>query len=227
MNVKRSMDMQVSWIDADRIKALVAQLAPLETCVEQAPGVVEIDTTPQTLPGNAAEAWGFAMDWTEPSLKPAPAAAITETVSNESVQPEPQAEQEEETDDDVNHLPLHNPAAALPLSRIRDKLRAIRQRAAEAGILTRTSEVAPPEPLAEKTTTLSASLDHGCDGAAEADNCKQEAAPADTLKMEPESAAITPQTPAFDIPPGSRDVRLAAFAGWARQVQKPVWCFPP
>ncbi len=209
--------MQVSWIDADRIKALVAQLAPLETCAEEAPGVVEIDTTPQTLPGNAAEAWGFAMDWTEPVLKPAPAAAMTLTVSTESVRPEPQAEIEDETDDDGHGHPLHNPAAALPLSRIRDKLRAIRQRATEAGILTRPSEMPPPETSAE-TTTASDPLDQSGGDAADSGTCEEEAAPDTSTNMEPAFTAAPPQTPPFDIPHGSRDVRLAAFAGWARQV---------
>jgi len=211
------MAMQVSWIDADRIKALVAQLAPLDTCVEGAPGVVEIDTTPQTLPGNVADAWGFAMDWTESVLKPAPAAAMTEAVSAASVQPEPQAEIEDEMDDDGHGHTLHNPAAALPLSRIRDKLRAIRQRATDAGILTRTSEMTQPEPSAE-TTTPSAPLDQGSGDSAESGSCKDEAAPDALTKMDPECAAVPPQTPPFDIPRGSRDVRLAAFASWARQV---------
>ena len=209
--------MQVSWIDADRIKALVAQLAPLDTCVEGAPGVVEIDTTPQTLPGNAADAWGFAMDWTEPVLNPAPAAAKINTVSAESVRPVPQAEIEDETDGDGHGHPLHNPAAALPLSRIRDKLRAIRQRATEAGILTRTIDIPPPEPLAE-TTTASSPLDQGGGYAAGSGTSEEEAAPDTPMNMEPAFTAAPPQTPPFDIPHGSRDVRLAAFASWARQV---------
>jgi len=211
------MAMQVSWIDSDRIKALVAQLAPLDTCVEDAPGVVEIDTTPQTVPGNAADAWGFAMDWTEPVLKPVPAAAMTATVSAEAVQPDPQAEIEDVTDDDGHGHPLHNPAAALPLSRIRDKLRAIRQRATDAGILTRTSEMAPPEP-SPGTTTASAPLDQGGGDVAASGTREEEDAHDGATKMEPAFTAASPQTPPFDIPHGSRDVRLAAFASWARQV---------
>ncbi len=210
--------MQVSWIDADRIKALVAQLAPLDTCVEGAPGVVEIDTTPLKVPGNTADTWGFAMDWTEPVLKPAPAAAMTVAVSAESLQPELQAEiEEDETDDDEHGHPLHNPAAALPLSRIRDKLRAIRQRATDAGILTRTSEMVQPEP-SPGITTASTPLDQGGGDAAESSTCKEEPAPDAPTKMDPKFAAAPLQTPPFDIPHGSRDVRLAAFAGWARQV---------
>ncbi|MCF7786664.1 MAG: hypothetical protein K9N47_11120 [Prosthecobacter sp.] len=205
------MAMQVSWIDAERIKALVAQIAPQEACVEETPGLVEIDTTPETLPGNAAEAWGFAMDWLEPSVSPAPAAALTEAFSDESELP---AEMEDEADDDAHGQSLPNAAAALPLSRIRGKLRAIRQRATDAGILTRMSEVALLEPASQEKISVSAPVAEETGDAAEADACKDEAA----ADMEPEFSAVPPQTPVFEVPQGSREVRLAAFAGWARQV---------
>ena len=180
------MAMQVSWIDAERIKELVAQIAPLETCAEHTPGTVELDTTPEPLLGTDPESWGFAMDWVEPDVRLEPAASEMAEIPAESGRLDAPEETADDSDNDGHDPPLHNPAAALPLSRIRDKLRAIRQRATEAGILTRPSEVVPME--AARTDA--------------------------TAKMEP---AITP-TPAFDIPPGSREVRLAAFAGWARQV---------
>lgn len=203
--------MQVSWIDAERIKALVAQIAPQEASVEETSGFIEIDTTPESLPSNAAEAWGFAMDWQEPSLKPEPAVAEAETLADE---PAPPAAMEDETDDDEHGLPIPNPAAALPLSRIRDKLRAIRQRASDAGILTRMSESVPVEPPAKERITACDPLHDGCDDAEAAKFCHEEASD-DTV---PEFTAVFPQTDAFEIPPGSRDVRLAAFASWARQV---------
>lgn len=206
------MAMQVSWIDAERIKALVAQIAPQEAGVEETSGLIEIDTTPESLPRNAAEAWGFAMDWQEPPLRPEPAVAEVETLADES---EPQAALEDETDDDEHGLSIPNPAAALPLSRIRDKLRAIRQRATDAGILTRMSESVAVEPPAKERITVFAPLHDGSGDTEEAEFCNEE--DADDAAV-PEFTAVSPQTAAFKIPQGSREVRLAAFAGWARQV---------
>ncbi len=205
------MAMQVSWIDADRIKALVAQIAPQETCSEETPSVVELDTVPEPLVETMAESWGFAMDWMEPSLKPAPSAAeMTEALFAGSEPLEPQAEMEEEAELDGHGQSLHNPAAALPLSRIRDKLRAIRQHATEAGILTRTSEAMPMLSVSEETVASPPFDEAGT---------RKNAPEVDAItKMEPEVTAAFPQTPAFEIPHGSRDVRLAAFARWARKV---------
>ena len=203
--------MQVSWIDAEQIKALVAQIAPQVSCVEETSGLVEIDTTPETLPGTAAEAWGFAIDWLEPTVKPAPAVALAEAFSGE---PEPPAEMEDETDDDEHGQSIPNPAAALPLSRIRDKLRAIRQRATDAGILTRMSEIPPIEPVFHDKITVAAPFHEGSGDTAEVGVC-QEIAAAD---MEAELTDVSPQVPAFEIPQGSRLERLAAFASWAREV---------
>ncbi|MDZ4405200.1 hypothetical protein [Prosthecobacter sp.] len=206
--------MQVSWIDADRIKALVAQLAPQEPCVDESPQVMEIETAP-----NAAESWGIAIDWMEPDAGLYPAAEVTETAPAEAGYEELQEEtlaNTEEEEAEHGHV-LHNPAAALPLSRIRDKLRAIRQRATEAGILTRVSEtlpttedvtvIGPPVTASVVESVPDAETPRGCDDEAEA---RTEAAT--------ESSVALPHTPTFEIPQGSRDERLAAFAGWARQV---------
>jgi hypothetical protein len=57
--------MQVSWIDADRIKALVAQIVPLETREDEAPHGVEIETVPDAVSVSAIESWSAAMDWME------------------------------------------------------------------------------------------------------------------------------------------------------------------
>ncbi|MHB1081685.1 MAG: hypothetical protein ACYC67_20010 [Prosthecobacter sp.] len=205
------MAMQVSWIDAERIKALVAQIAPQEACVEETSGFIEIKTTPGTSPGNAPEAWGFALDRLDPPVKPAPALESTATFAAVS---EPPAEMEEETDDDEHGLSIPPPAAALPLSRIRDKLRMIRQRATDAGILTRMSEVSPMEPPAQEKITVFASLHEASGEAAVAEVCREDAA-ADRVV---EFTAVCPQAAAFEMPRGSREVRLAAFASWARQV---------
>lgn len=191
--------MQVSWIDADRLKALVAQIVPQESCEDEAPQAVEIETAPDAPSMSAIESWNAAMDWMEPVTAPLPAAEVMVTEPNEPEQeceetPEMIAEPQEDVleDEDDHTMPLHNPGAALPLSRIRDKLRAIRQRATEAGILTRVSDAAP-------------------------EAARQ--APVDvSVQVVPEPVSPLPQTPIFEMPPGLRDERIAAFAAWARQV---------
>ena len=211
--------MQVSWIDADRIKALVAQIAPLETCTEETSGLVELDTTSESLQGNLPESWGFAMDLVEPTVRPAPAAPETQAKSPpETERHETAADADEEDEQHTDEHPLHNPAAALPLSRIRDKLRAIRQRASEAGILTRVSEVAPGEPASGIKINGPAEIDKegriaepAVDGE---DGTAADAAP----KSDSEFTAAVQQAPHFEIPAGPRETRLAAFASWARQV---------
>ena len=198
--------MQVSWIDADRIKALVAQIVPQEPCEDEAPQAVEIETVPDAVSMSAIESWNAAMDWMEPVTAPLPAAEVMETEPAESLQPQPECEEppkflaespEDNLENEDDHgMPLHNPAAALPLSRIRDKLRAIRQRATEAGILTRVSDAAPPS---APEAAMQAPIDVSSPAVAD---------PVTPL----------PHTPIFEIPLGSRDERLAAFAAWARQV---------
>ncbi len=211
--------MQVSWIDADRIKALVAQLAPPEPCVDEAPQAVEIATVPDAVSMSAIESWGAAMDWMEPIAAPLP---TVEVVAADSAEPEEKQEEPGEAPEmlaesqedavaaeDDHGRPLHNPAAALPLSRIRDKLRAIRQRATDAGILTRVSDVVPPptEPVAEIEVPM-----------AVADPVEVPVNDRMETPAVPDSMTPLPQLPGFEIPQGSRDERLAAFAGWARQV---------
>ncbi len=154
------------------------------------------------------------MDWTEPSINPAPAAAeMTAAIAAEPTPPEPQAAMEEEEEMD-GHGAFHpNPAAALPLNRIRDKLRAIRQRATEAGILTRTTEVLSA-PAHEEPAAAPAPEDERDGDEVEEDTCADEPA----TKLESQSPPSQPHAPAFEVPHGSRDVRLAAFAAWARKV---------
>ena len=202
--------MQVSWIDADRMKALVAQIAPQETYVRETTSVVELDTTPEPMQGADPGSWGFAMEWVEPEVRPAPAAPEMTVPAPVKLQhPELPAENDDEGENSGHEPPLQHAVAALPLSRIRDKLRAIRQRASAAGILTRGSEAMPMEPASNMPKTEAALIEHGGRDEVAAADAKMAA-----TKMEP----AMPQMPAFDIPRGSRDLRLAAFASWARQV---------
>jgi len=208
--------MQVSWIDAERMKALVAQIAPLETYSKESPSAVDLDTTPEPMQGTDPESWGFAMDWVEPAVRPVPepsAMTLPAPAKPEAVRPalpaETEPEHEDEGDIGGHDAPLHHSAAALPLSRIRDKLRAIRQRASAAGILARGNEAVPMEPTSSMPMTEAAQFDQkGRDAVADVD--------ANVATRKSESGV--PQIPDFNVPPGPRDLRLAAFASWARQV---------
>jgi hypothetical protein len=104
----------------------------------------------------------------------------------ETATDEPTESQEEEPQTSAPQ----NSAAAIPLSRIRDKLRAIRQRATDAGILVRVNEPSDGRPaLTPKFMPVSG--------------------------LEPLAETCSPK---FTIPQGSRTVRLAAFSAWAREV---------
>lgn len=210
--------MQVSWIDADRLRELVAQIAPQDERAAATPSLTEIETAPG---GGAAwePAAGFAQVMDEPDESAERSAAETprlpETCAEQIVVTEIAAETPASADmpdgeehDSHGHV-LHNPAAALPLSRIRDKLRAIRQSAVESGILTRPAE---PPPSTEMTVEAAgASLNDGdCRPEVE---CASQATEANAGNM-----AVQQSVPSFEIPRGSRDERLSAFAGWARQV---------
>jgi len=152
------MAMQVSWIDADHLKGLVAQIMPAgSTTQEEVP-----------LPKEA-----------EPS-------AMRDALAT-WLMPEPVSEGEEEKSETAQVAPTLDEAA--PLGRIRDKLKAIRQRASEAGILARgksvpSHEVAAPAEVEPQTT------------------------------QGPTQKTIIP----FEIPPGARAERATAFTVWARQV---------
>lgn len=205
--------MQVSWIDAERIKDLVALIAPQQTGAADFPGLVEIHTTPEALMGDDSATWEEGANWMEPSFKTAPSAGesvVAAPVELEQPELEPEPEMEDDGVEYGSETPQHNGAALLPLSRIRDKLRAIRQRATEAGILTRVTEVVSVEPVPETQSAEPAPA-----------GCEEEPAEEDRGTMETSAtltSATLPQTPFFDIPSGAREVRLAAFAGWARQV---------
>lgn len=204
--------MQVSWIDAARIKELVSQIEMPVPRMEETPKMVELDTAP----ADSDEAWGFAAEKEEPQvLRPVAAPSASQKPPVSPLAPlrieEPPASVSETDDEPAEDSgigqPLQSPATALPLSRIRDKLRAIRQRAADAGILTRVSTSgggqedaasAPLEPLAAPQAPHA----HGA---------------ASTAASMPVPLARASKF-VFETPRGSREVRLAAFAGWARQM---------
>ncbi len=177
--------MQVSWIDANHLQSLLAQIAPPETCTDAGqPGMLEIASAQSFMDEAAAPA--APLESMEPPVMASSDAAMPFARA---------ADDPMETDEDEPHgKMLPNDAAALPLSRIRDKLRAIRQRATEAGILTRVSEPAMTESAAETASST----------------------PADLEMIE--TTAPSQVSPACEIPQGSCTDRLAAFAAWTRQV---------
>ncbi len=147
--------MQVSWIDVENLNALLAKITPQELTRETDPppsmvlGEPDVPATAEDFMGCDAEpadptAFHVAQEAPEephfyPQQAPAPPFAASAPTSASAEDPETALEP-----------PLPQAAAALPLSRIRDKLRAIRQRASAAGMLGRSAEasVAPPTPVA-------------------------------------------------------------------------------
>jgi len=109
--------MQVSWIDADEVRELVELLAEPPAPVESS--APDLDTLPESL-----DRYGFEF------LGGKPAAA---SLSAGSVPPE-----EPSTAADIALQP--------DVSEIRERLRAIRDRAQEAGLLTKESPAPPPPP---------------------------------------------------------------------------------
>lgn len=170
--------MQVSWIDANHLESLLAQITKPAVCAE---------SKPQSVAETTEEAGFMDAEALPPKagLQPSEPTPTLSVMPIETATDEPTASQEEEP---------QNSAAALPLSRIRDKLRAIRQRATDAGILVRVNEPSDARPaLAPKFMPASG--------------------------LEPRAEPCSPNfIPTFTIPQGSRTVRLAAFSAWAREV---------
>ncbi|MGV3664212.1 MAG: hypothetical protein ACO1TE_28830 [Prosthecobacter sp.] len=183
--------MQVSWIEADDLKDLLARITPDEPAAAPVPR--SWDIMPSVDPATAAS---FIITADEPFLKAEPQEPFTSAPEQEvplakevpehpaSLAPEPALAPEAGGPEDP---PAPSPAA-LPLSRIRDKLRAIRQRANEAGILTKAGD-SPSAPL-----------------------------PAPEVKAPPAPEPPASLPPWFEVPTGGRQERLAAFAGWTRRI---------
>lgn len=183
--------MRVSWIDADRIKALVAQIDLPGPCSQESSQVVEVQTEPGAgfMEGESAamevKHVSIEREFAFPPVESRPTLSVPAPALTTSPQ-EQRAEELSPCESDHGQNPLHNSAAALPLSRIRDKLRAIRQRASDAGILARGSDVPVPKAAnGEAPTPTEEDL---------------------------------PQVSELVIPHASREERLSAFGSWARQV---------
>lgn len=184
--------MQVSWIDAERLRELVAQIAP------QQENTCELATDRSVDPHSG--------NWQEPiellSGLSEPLAFVSQSASTSI---EPDREEIAEILEPENNGPA---TAVMPLSRIRDKLRAIRQRASEAGILSRAGDgtktdarLPPPSPTVDSSSPAIEPATTGADDG-----------PCGSPLAQPNH---TP--PPFEIPQGSQEQRLAAFARWASQ----------
>lgn len=235
--------MQVSWIEADDLKDLLARISPAEPAapppaarpwdIMSMPAVeppsaasfiitadepfvaAEPPDDPAPVPVQEPAAMAKAAPPPAPAVPAVPAApaapeaapALPLVKPEPAVQPlEPEPTTAQVTPNAEDHS--DHSAAALPLSRIRDKLRAIRQRANDAGMLAKAgTNAALPPPPAEKPETLPA--------ATAAPPAPTVSAPAKASPSKPPSAAGLPR---FDTPTGGREERLAAFARWARQI---------
>lgn len=193
--------MQVSWIDSNHINSLLAQITPQEAPAEPQPKPAALATADTSL---ISEAWDISTGWIDAGVEESrlQAAAAVE-LAMVPIESAPQQEMPStNTEEDEESFELPHAASALPLNRIRDKLRAIRQRAMEAGILVRANEIAP-SPVVEEIQTTDVSND-------------------DNSVSEPQAPSVTAisvsELPVFEIPQGSREERLAAFALWTRRV---------
>lgn len=191
--------MQVSWIDADNLKDLLARIAPDEPPAAAPPAPRSWDCMTSLEPDTGAS---FIITAEEPFAPakaqedlPQPGLADLEIHAPAAPESLPVTPSEAPAHEDhADHA-----AAALPLSRIRDKLRAIRQRANEAGMLAKGGDIVPAAPPVAKA---------------------EPALPSEVAALSRESlpASAALSLPRFEAPSGSRQERLAAFASWARQV---------
>ncbi len=191
--------MQVSWIDANDLQSLLARVVP------QGEPVTKSAPPPEIAPDLSAAVMSFVSEMPVVDA-PAPKTGTEERLASQVSEPvlgetnfdsaespaSASAGELEPPHQEDHGKGVHNEAAALPLGRIRERLRAIRQRAAEAGILTHAAEV-PPIAMQELPVMISTKE-----------------------TMRPVTSTATPAL-AFDVPHGSQGERLAAFSAWARQ----------
>lgn len=140
--------MQVSWIDVDNLNALLAKITPQEEITRETeppqalvPAGKTVATPEDDFMGGSAPV--PSLEAALQALEPPPVALIE---PSPPVSCDPPAGVSESLANGVAETPAPQAAsaAALPLSRIRDKLRSIRQRASAAGMLGKPLEKASP-----------------------------------------------------------------------------------
>lgn len=196
--------MQVSWIDAERLRQLVAQIAPEQESVSDLGREAGAGARGDFARGDLSGGSWPEGSWLEPAepLSEQPSFVSLPTASQ-------MAPGTDETAGGPGPEEDGPPMPVMPLSRIRDKLRAIRQRASEAGILSRAGDMAKTEATPPPQVPTGDSSSQRVDPPIK---------PADERSYGAPLAAFDRPLPPFEIPQGSREQRLAAFARWALQL---------
>lgn len=239
--------MQVSWIEAEDLKELLARIAPSETTPAAAAKAAQAAPSMLSAPEDAFLISGLDALVPDPFDALAPAAAFVNGQAAPGSVTEPVLEQEPELPT-ANGMGLVAPAdglphgeaaraesatttetapAILPLSRIRDKLRAIRQRAHAAGMLSRPGDspgsalfpaapAQPPKSTPEKALPPAASET----SAPMTSPQRRRAILADSVPAPTPApaASLAPPFPVFEPSAGTAQERLAAFAARARDI---------
>jgi len=191
--------MQVSWIDSEYLTSLLNDLgeatpeAKPESLDQVRTDLIEDDYTPPA--GLVAP---MPLPRTEPTPAPTPTVATSPV---EAVEPTPTLAPEPDCDAEEEGLGRSDEIVAPEVERIRDRLRAVRERAEAAGLLRRVA-VSPPALAAEGRLTAPS-------GSA--------FAPPLAARPPVEPSLPGEAEPAFEVPTGSIADRLDRFAHWVRQ----------
>lgn len=210
--------MQVSWIDTDQLKGLLARLGDSVPPAKPGTQTWETHTMPESLVdaepvpvvGDDAVATAKAVPVEEEEVVGWEAAATVAEQMAKAAVGEPVTECQEASPEEV----------APEVARIRDRLREVRERAEAAGLLKRQRPAVPtvetPVPPKEVAVLETAALETAA---------LETAAPEVTL---PEPVAEVKEAPKaedeasyFEVPVGSVVERLEAFAQWASHRVKP------
>lgn len=199
--------MQVSWIDTDQLKGLLARLGDSVPPAKPGTQTWETHTMPESLVDaeavpvveNDAVAKAEAVPTEEEVVGWEAAATVAEQMAKTAVN-EPVTECEEASPEEV----------APEVARIRDRLREVRERAEAAGLLKRQRPVAAtvetPVPPVEASVP---------------ETVAPEVTPPEPVAEVKEAPKAEDEASYFEVPVGSVVERLEAFAQWASRRVKP------
>ena len=200
--------MQVSWIDTDQLKGLLARLGDSVPPAKPGTQTWETHTMPESLVdaepvpvvGNDAVATAKAVPVEEEEVVGWEAAATVAEQMAKAAVGEPVTECQEASPEEV----------APEVARIRDRLREVRERAEAAGLLKRQRPVAAtvetPVPPVEASVPETAA---------------PEVTPPEPVAEVKEAPIAEDEASYFEVPVGSVVERLEAFAQWANHRVKP------
>lgn len=199
--------MQVSWIDTDQLKGLLARLGDSVPPAKPGTQTWETHTMPESLvdaePVPVVDKDAVATAKAKPEEEEVvgweAAATVAEQMAKAAVS-EPVTECEEASPEEV----------APEVARIRDRLREVRERAEAAGLLKRQRPVVPtvetPVPPME---------------AAVSETVAPEMTPPEPVAEVKDASKTEDEASYFEVPVGSVVERLEAFAQWASRRVKP------